>query len=246
MQNKNVPPLDQGKRAYRLRRVRCVAAAETFRHFIECQKDVKDKLRLIDVGVGRGRLMQFLDPQGDLDDTIMWTGVDNDPVRLGQISESGRWQLHSVDIQDGLPFPDNTFDMVFCEQVLEHISNPEGVLGEMVRVLRPGGKAVIGVPSFVAGISFLRKRCVWAVERFGHRTPSHVGTFTKSSFVRLCTDAGLVVEEVRGFRFVSGGLIGFLENYYWWYRVNRWLGRKFPGLCVEVQVVATKAAGRAK
>lgn len=38
-----------------------------------------------------------------------------------------------------LPFPDNTFDVVTCLEALEFMSDPQAVLAEIVRVLRPGG-----------------------------------------------------------------------------------------------------------
>ncbi|MCA0453347.1 MAG: methyltransferase domain-containing protein [Chloroflexi bacterium] len=40
---------------------------------------------------------------------------------------------------ENLPFPDNTFDIVTCLEALEFMSNPQAVVQELVRVLRPGG-----------------------------------------------------------------------------------------------------------
>jgi SAM-dependent methyltransferase len=42
-----------------------------------------------------------------------------------------------------LPFPDNTFDVVTCLESLEFMENPDAVLWEAVRVLRPGGLLLI-------------------------------------------------------------------------------------------------------
>ncbi len=46
-----------------------------------------------------------------------------------------------------LPFPDNTFDVVFSHEVLEHVQDDRAACHEMARVLRPGGRAVIFVPN---------------------------------------------------------------------------------------------------
>ena len=53
------------------------------------------------------------------------------------------------DAREGLPFPDDTFDNVFSEHMMEHVDYPHSVttvLGEMNRVLAPGGKLIVGVP----------------------------------------------------------------------------------------------------
>lgn len=39
-----------------------------------------------------------------------------------------------------LPFPDSTFDLVYCRYLLEHVADPPRVLAEALRVLKPGGR----------------------------------------------------------------------------------------------------------
>ncbi len=46
-----------------------------------------------------------------------------------------------------LPFPDDSFDVVIISEVMEHIPDDKGVLAEMVRVLRPGGRIAVTVPA---------------------------------------------------------------------------------------------------
>jgi SAM-dependent methyltransferase len=46
-----------------------------------------------------------------------------------------------------LPFADNTFDVVFSHEVLEHVQDDRVACCEMARVLKPGGRAVIFVPN---------------------------------------------------------------------------------------------------
>jgi SAM-dependent methyltransferase len=45
-----------------------------------------------------------------------------------------------------LPFPDRSFDAVFCDAVLEHVNNPFQVVGEFSRVLKEAGYVSVGVP----------------------------------------------------------------------------------------------------
>jgi SAM-dependent methyltransferase len=50
-----------------------------------------------------------------------------------------------ADICD-LPFDDNTYDIIFCNHVLEHIPNDEKAMLELYRVLKPGGMAILQIP----------------------------------------------------------------------------------------------------
>lgn len=53
------------------------------------------------------------------------------------------------DIEKHLPFPDNSFDAAFCKSVIEHVMDPAGMVNEVCRVLKPGGKFIILSPDWV-------------------------------------------------------------------------------------------------
>ena len=55
----------------------------------------------------------------------------------------------SVDVKidvTQIPYPDNTFDVIFCNHVLEHVMDDRKAMGELFRVLKPGGWASLQVP----------------------------------------------------------------------------------------------------
>jgi len=52
---------------------------------------------------------------------------------------------HQFDIQN-IPYPDNSFDLVFASHVLEYVENDKQAIKEIKRVLRPGGLAFLPVP----------------------------------------------------------------------------------------------------
>jgi len=50
-----------------------------------------------------------------------------------------------MDIHD-IPFEENSFDVAFCNHVMEHVDNDIQAMGEIFRVLKPGGWAIIQIP----------------------------------------------------------------------------------------------------
>ena len=91
--------------------------------------------RVLDLGCGVGHSFRLLAPR----ETV---GVDLDPESLaGQERETV-----VADMRD-LPFPDGSFGSAIGVQSIEHVSDPERVLAEVVRVLEPGGVAVLVTPN---------------------------------------------------------------------------------------------------
>lgn len=56
---------------------------------------------------------------------------------------------HQVDIQ-GMPFEDQSYDVVYASHVLEHIPDDQAAVAEIRRILRPGGVAILPVPLVAA------------------------------------------------------------------------------------------------
>ena len=51
---------------------------------------------------------------------------------------------------EAIPFPDNSFDVIFCNHVLEHVEDFDQATRELYRVLRPGGWAIMQSPQNMA------------------------------------------------------------------------------------------------
>lgn len=90
--------------------------------------------KLLDVGCGSKPYRSLFTVDG-------YIGLDID-------SETTRQRGLADQLYDGgeFPFPDGSFDSVLCNQVLEHVFNPDDFLGEIARVLKPGGKLLLTVP----------------------------------------------------------------------------------------------------
>ncbi len=107
------------------------------------------------------------------------------------------------DMRD-LKFPDNFFDFVYTMGTLEHVHDYESAVREIYRVLKKGGKAIIGVPNKLD--PFLRPiTVVWFMNTFmgGYPyEPEH--SFTRAEFSMLLKGAGFKVLKETGIFFLPG------------------------------------------
>jgi ubiquinone/menaquinone biosynthesis C-methylase UbiE len=119
------------------------------------------------------------------------TGIDLTPAMIAQARAlQSRKGLTNLDWQVGdvasLPFADGTFTVAFTRYSFHHLLDPARVLGEMVRVTRPGGRVVVvdvytSSPEQAAAYDH--------VERL--RDPSHVRALGRDELTGLFRDAGL-------------------------------------------------------
>jgi ubiquinone/menaquinone biosynthesis C-methylase UbiE len=109
-----------------------------------CQLRADDEL--LDVGCGSGG---FLAQQAEHVERV--AGIDLSEIqvdlarrRLGERIAAGTAEIVRGDA-GALPWPDGSFTVVTCMQVFEMFPDPQRVLAEVLRVLRPGGRAVLNI-----------------------------------------------------------------------------------------------------
>lgn len=237
--------VEPSDRRYRLRLARYHALGEAVAAFArERRQSGATELRLVDVGLGRGRSRRYIEAHKGTDG-IAYFGLDLNATRLSEVYRRESWNLVESNLEDGLPFPPASFDIVICEQVLEHVSDPAGTLRGLARILRQGGLLVAGVPIFPPGLYALRKHLVPWLDRLRRFDRCHLHVFSLRSFAELVGRGDLFkIEQARGFRIVSGGVLAPFEDFRWWWRLNRTLGASFPSICVEAQIVARRSNNR--
>ncbi|MFJ9950217.1 bifunctional 2-polyprenyl-6-hydroxyphenol methylase/3-demethylubiquinol 3-O-methyltransferase UbiG [Kitasatospora sp. NPDC091207] len=95
-------------------------------------------LKVLDVGCGGGLLAEHFAKAG-----CRVTGMDPSGPSLAAAGEHARESGLEIEYQQGvaehLPFPDATFDFVYCCDTLEHVTSVDQSVSEAVRVLKPGG-----------------------------------------------------------------------------------------------------------
>lgn len=94
--------------------------------------DLKQR-KILDIGCGRGAFIIEATEMG-----ISAVGIDPKENTLPNVY---------IGTAESLEFDDNTFDFINLSQVLEHVHDPEKVIAEMSRVMRPGALGYIGVPA---------------------------------------------------------------------------------------------------
>ncbi|HLY08269.1 MAG TPA: glycosyltransferase [Planctomycetota bacterium] len=146
--------------------------------------------RVLDIGCGSSRILESVPGMIGLDVSIQ---------KLRFMSRRGcpvlRGSIYC------LPFPDGYFDEVIFSQVIEHIPPKPQIMGEIRRVMRPGGRLIIGTPDY--------DRMFWVIleyfynalkpEAYAHE---HIAHYTLGSMRKLLADNGF--EHLRS-RYVGGG-----------------------------------------
>lgn len=101
--------------------------------------------QVLDVGCGSGWLSEMLHNRG-LRTIALDLGFDSIKRASGRVRARGMNIPFVLGDIYRLPFREDKFDAVVASEVLEHLEKPRDALGEIARVLRPGGYAVVSTP----------------------------------------------------------------------------------------------------
>jgi 2-polyprenyl-6-hydroxyphenyl methylase/3-demethylubiquinone-9 3-methyltransferase len=157
-------------------------------------------LRALDVGCGGGLLAEEFARLG-----LAVTGVDPSANSLAtarrHAAASGLEIDYEQAVGESLPFDDARFDVVYCCDVLEHVSNVDLVVGQIARVLRPGGAFLFDTinrttASKLATITVAQKWLKLAPPDF-HVWEMYI---TPTELERVLTVHGLVQQDLVGLR----------------------------------------------
>jgi SAM-dependent methyltransferase len=162
-------------------------------------------LDVLDLGCRTGALTQHYAAGNAV------VGVDVDHEALERASE--RLDIDTVwsDVEEELPFPDDSFDVVVAGEVLEHLSDPAAAVEHVHRILRPNGRFVGSVPNAFR----LKSRLRFLAGRPPETDDTHLQLFTPDALHALL---------LRRFQVVT---IGFAVG-----RYRKW----HPRLMARVQV----------
>jgi SAM-dependent methyltransferase len=138
--------------------------------------------RILDVGAGSGSFLRQLQRNG-FDEL---TGID--PFLVAESSESGL-RLERATLDDF--HPRRPFDVVFLNDVFEHVPDPRGTLRQLLRVLAPTGTVVIRIPM---ADSYAWR--TYGTHWFGLDPPRHIVIQTRKSMNLLTREVGFAIASL--------------------------------------------------
>jgi 2-polyprenyl-3-methyl-5-hydroxy-6-metoxy-1,4-benzoquinol methylase len=147
--------------------------------------------RVLDLGCRDGALTQAYAEGNDV------VGVDADREALAEAAKLGI-ETHWADLDRPLEFDAESFDVVIAGELLEHLRDPEGLVAEIRRVLRPGGTFVGSVPNAYR----LKNRLRFLLGRPAESDPTHLQMFAPAAVRRL-----LAAFDETQVHFVAGRLV---------------------------------------
>jgi len=126
---------------------------------------IKPNSSVLDVGCREGTLKDYL-PKN-----IKYQGID--------IVPRPEKNIIGCDITKGLPFKDNSFDYIFCLEVLEHLRTPFFALKEFKRIVKPAGFILFSVPS-----PYHYREIIGTLVRYDNKQ-GHISSFTLQNITTL-------------------------------------------------------------
>jgi SAM-dependent methyltransferase len=173
--------------------------------------------RLLDIGSGRGEVLKAAGEE-------RWkaVGLDPSPMFADYAARYSGAEVRCETLEQS-NFAADSFDVVILGAVLEHLYNPDQIIKEVSRVLRPGGALFVDVPNerglyYFIGNTYQRVRGRdWVVNLAPTFPPFHVFGFSPRSLRALLGKHGLKPERWqvypgRAMVPARGGLAGLFEQ----------------------------------
>ena len=131
---------------------------------------------VLDIGAGAGIVSEMNFKQN----VKFICGIDLDP----RVQENP--MLHEGKIADAsrIPYEDEKFDLIFADNVMEHLEDPEGVFAEAKRVLKPGGLLLFKTPNRWHYMPIIARATPLSFHKFVNQLRGRAGVDTFKTFYR--------------------------------------------------------------
>jgi SAM-dependent methyltransferase len=140
---------------------------------------------VLDIGTSTGTNLRMLRGLGY--GNVQGLDVSDEAIRY--CVEKGFNTVRRGDLCD-MPFASNAFDLVLATDVVEHVDDDAQAMTEIARILKPGGAALITVPTF---------RCLWGLQ---DEIAQHKRRYRKGELLALVTRSGMQIERQYHFNYL--------------------------------------------
>jgi SAM-dependent methyltransferase len=207
--------------------------------------------KILDAGCGDGGLIKFIQEQTG----AKGYGVDISEKGVSLAKKMGV-DAKVADLSKKIPYPNNTFDLIIANELIEHLNDPDQFLKESKRILKRRSSLLIGTPNlsfwlnrilFLLGIyplfleaSTEKKVGLGFMKRiaYGGQLVGHIRVFNTPAIKELLEFHGFRVKIIQGdsVRFASGkfGILTLL------YTLGDRFFSKFPSFSSNLIIVAEK------
>jgi SAM-dependent methyltransferase len=151
--------------------------------------DVRPGIRALDLGCGAGRFTAELARAG-----VQVTGIEVAEAALDRaraVHPGLDFRLAPID--GPLPLPDNSFELGWASEVIEHVADTGAWLSEVRRVLVPEGRLLLTTPSHGR-----LRLAIGGIERYSDPLGDHLHLYSRASLRSLLTEFGFDQVSVRG------------------------------------------------
>lgn len=184
-------------------------------------------IKVLDLGCGDGYHIFLLNSLKEkTKGRIYFRGVDLSPLNIYFAAEVGKrieagnvtFEVNNV---ESLNLPDGRFDIILCTDVIEHFINPEKCLIEMVRLLKPGGLAIVTTPNgnnkfakilkkLIFGRSYNKDKEIGCYssgqeDQFFDIRHGHVSVKSMDEWVDIFRDKRFIIEGIKRGSVLLGG-----------------------------------------
>jgi len=192
---------------------------------------VPEGARVLDVGCAQGYISEQLVGEGC---EVFGIELDPDAAELAR-RHCAEVIVADMDTLTELPWPEHSFDVILCMDILEHLKDPARALKLLKLYLRPDGIVIVTLPNVANWwIRFRLLRGRWDYHPFGICDKSHLRFFTLNTARDLLAEAGFSIAKFD----VTPGAGAWAPYYYTVGNLLRlfkaeesfsyWLSRHFP------------------
>jgi 2-polyprenyl-3-methyl-5-hydroxy-6-metoxy-1,4-benzoquinol methylase len=145
--------------------------------------------KIIDIGCGDGSTTARIASYFDINmNNVYGVEYNDDLINIS----SKLFNVDKIDLEvDDIPYENNTFDLVICNQVLEHLKHYRKVIDDLIRITSKEGYIIIGIPNLAHLLNRIyllfgsQPLCI-------HLNSSHVRSFTHKSFAKMLISLHMV------------------------------------------------------